>query len=342
MATVTMAQAAQLETNPLRKGVMLGIAQEGIAADILNFRDLGGRLKESGVRYDEVISPDWIGISGSISSKTANGKPIAFSVYQLAVHIDMPSQLDEASEDSIKRMFTQQAELAIKGSAYAVNDALINGDQASDPHQPNGLRRLSAELDSRQRIGTTEIDLTAAYSDANAEALFARWDRAIYAVDGHKPDFALANSDMLLMAESFGRQYKLKGNDFDWSSTPPHVGDARSSQTTAATKPAFMYRGIPFYDIGVKADQTTKIIGNSYAEGGSAGATRTFFVRQSPQHFEGLQFKPLQTINVGGAEDGTLEDTMVKRKRITWAIGFALWNPRSISVALGVKIPTVS
>lgn len=338
MAAVTLAQAAQLETQPLRKGVLLGLAREGLAADIINFRDLGGRLSESGVRYDEVITPDWIAIGGSISSKAANAKPLSFSVYQMALHIDVPKQIDEASADAVARQFAQQVDLATKGAAYVMNDTLANGDQSSDINQPNGLRRLVQDLDSSQRIGATEIDLTASYTDALAESLWARLDQAIYAVDGHKPDFALTNSSFLLKMESFSRQNKMRGNDFDWMSRPASIGDVRMSLNTAASRPAFTYKGIPFYDLGKKADQTTNIILDTYTEGGSsAHATRIFFVKQSPQHFEGLQFKPLTITNVGGAEDGTLEDTMTRRKRIEWAVGYALWNPYALSLVQGVR-----
>lgn len=343
MATITLAQASQFEKEPLKKNLLIGIAQEGVVADLLNFRDLGGRLSETGVRLDELITPDWIPIDGTIASKSVNAKPISFSVYQMALHIDVPKQLDEANADSIARVYQVNIDAAVKGAAFKLNDAFLNGDQGTDPNMPNGIRRLLADLPSGQVVGSTVVDLTGAYSDATAEAFFSRLDLAMYKVDGHKPSFALANGDFLLAMESWGRQYNLKGTNFDWSSAGLAVGDTRMTLGTKATTPAFMYRGVPFYDIGLLADQSTKAILNNYSEGGStAAATRVYFIKQGADQFEALQFKPLETINVGGAEDGTLEDKMTRRKRITWAVGFAAWTPRCISMAAGIQVTEVT
>lgn len=343
MATITMAQASQLTKEPLAKNILIGFAQEGVMLDLLNFRDLGGRMAETGIRLDELTTPDWIAIDGTISSKSVNTKPISFSTYQLAAHIDVPKQLDDANTDQVARVLQTNIDALVKGTAFEINDTFVNGDQGSNVHQPNGIRRLLADLPSGQVVGSTAIDLTGSYSDAVAEAFFARLDLAMYKIDGHKPDFALANADLLLAMESWGRQYNLRGTNFDWSSHGLGVGDVRESLKTKATMPAFSYRGVPFYDLGLKSDQATKVIGNTYAEGGSSSlATRVMFVKQGPQQFEALQFAPLETINVGGAADGTLEDKMTRRKRVTMAIGFAAWTPRCLSMAAGIQVNVVT
>src|SRR5260221_7140981 len=100
MATYTLAQYAQLEKEPLAKGVMLGIAQEGVVADLLHWRTINA-LSETGVRYDEVISPLWIPLDGSISTGTANGHQISHSVYELAFHVDIPKPLQDLTGNQL-------------------------------------------------------------------------------------------------------------------------------------------------------------------------------------------------------------------------------------------------
>lgn len=333
MSNVTLAQWAQLEKQPLKKGIMLGIAMESVIGDLFPWRTIGG-LSETGIRYDEVTTPDWIPLSGSISSKAANGKPLSFSVYQMAMHIDVPRLLETKADDVLERQSVRQTKLAIKGAAYQLNDAFVNGDQSSDPNQFEGINKLVASMDSAQTINSTEIDLTTTYSDALAESFFSAVDQSIYACEGHNPKYAFANSTALQKMESIGRQYKMRGNDFDWMSNVFDVGDIRQKLTTAATRPAFRYRGVPFYDLGKKSDQSTKVIGSTYTEGGStAHGTRFFFVAVGDEDMEGLQAEPINTIDIG-----ILEGTDVRRTRVTGTFGLACWGPRSIVKLQGVRV----
>lgn len=332
MANVTLAQWAQLEKQPLKKGIGLGIAMESVVGDMFAWRTIGG-LSETGVRYDEVIVPDWIPLSGSISSKAANGKPLSFSVYQMALHIDVPRLLETKADDVLERQSVRQTKLAIKGAAYQLNDAFINGDQSSDPNQFEGVNKLVGTMDSGQTINSTEIDLTTTYSDAIAESLFFALDKGIYACEGHNPKYAFANSTFLQKMESIGRQYKIRGNDFNWNTAVFDIGDVRQKLSTAATRPAFTYRGIPFFDLGKKSDQSTLVIGNTYTEGGSTvHGTRVFFVAAGEDDLEGLQAEPINTVDIG-----ILEGTDVRRTRVTGTFGLACWGPRSIVKVQGIR-----
>ena len=339
MATLTLAQHGQNEKQPLRKGMLLGLAHESLAADIMSYRGITN-LQETGIRYDEVISPDWIPIDGSISSKTANGKPLAFGVNKMAVHIDIPVELEDASSDKLERDSATQSRLALKGASYVLNDTFINGDQGTDADQAEGLNKLVASLGSAQTVGAAEIDVSpdATYSDALAESLFKRIDDGIYAVSGHDPSWGIADASLLKVMESYARQYKMRGNDFDWTTAPYVIDDPRMTLRTASAKPAFMYRKIPFYDLGVKADQSTRVIGSTYTEGGAtATATRLFFAKEGPEDFEGLEFKPLD-IRPIHAEGHTLEDKDVYRWRLGWILGYAAWSPDCIVKVQGITV----
>lgn len=331
--SLTLAQYAMETENKFARAGMLGIAREGVIADIINWRGLGGAISETGTRFDEVISPDWIALDGSISSKFAQGKQLAWSTYQMAVHIDIPVALEDSNKNQVVRQSTRQTMLALKGAAYEMNDTFVNGDQASNGNQFEGLNKLVATLGSSQTIGAAEIDLTASYTDALAESLWVRLDQMFHACEGHKPDAVFANDTFLLKLRSFCRQNNLLGNTFNWMEASFNVDDPRRSQRTAATKPALIYQDVPFYDLGVKADQSTKVIGNAYAEGGSAGATRLFAVKFSEEDLEGIQASPLQIKDIG-----LLEAKEVYRKRLTWMAGLAMWGPRSVVKCQGIKV----
>lgn len=332
--TLTLAQYAMLEKQPLKKGVMLGLAQEGVVADLFPWRSLGGALSETGVRYDEVISPDWVTIGGTIASKSAQGKQLSFSVHKLAVHIDIPVELEDNNADQLERASARQGKLAIKGAAYALNDAFINGDQASDGNQMEGLNKMVASLDPAQTVGATEIDLTASYTDALAESLWFRLDQGIAQIDGHEPTAGFANRQTLTRIRSFMRQNKMMGVDFAWADMKFNIDDPRRTNSTASTRPAFLYQGIPMYDLGRKADQTTQVMLNTYTEGGSTAAgSRIFFVKQNDLNLEGISAGPLEIKDIG-----LLEATDVVRKRLTWLPGLANWGPRGIVKVQGLKV----
>lgn len=333
MATFTLAQYAQLEKQPLVKGIMMGIAQEGLIADIMSWRSTDGALSETGVRYDEVIEPDWVALDGTISSGTANGKPLSYSVYQMAKHIDVPKLLDDNNKTQLARATVQQTKLAIKGAAYALNDTFVNGDQASEANQFEGINKLVGQMGSAQTvIPTAEVDLTT-YDAADANMLLDNIDKLYHAVEGHQPSAVLCNDTTLLRFESILRQIGLRGDQFNYVQANFDLNDPRRTNRTASTKPAFTYKGVPWYDLGVNAGQSTRVIGNAYTDSVGASHTRIFAVKYGDEDLEGLQAAPLKVEDIG-----MLEDKDVIRKRLKWTVGLAAWGPRCIAKMEGVKV----
>jgi hypothetical protein len=329
-STVTLAQYAMLEKHPLKKGIMLGIAQEGVVADIFSWRSTGGALSESGVRFDAVNEPDWLALGGAITTRSVQGKQLSYSVYQMALHIDVPRLLDTQNATQLERQSTQQMSLAIKGAAYKLNDTFINGDQSSDANSFEGINKLVGELASSQSIDTGDITI-ATHTDAHAYTFIQKLHLAMHRVEGHLPTAAFANSETLLALEHLLMRLQLRGDDHDWVERALEVDDPRRSLRTASTKPAFVYRKVPFYDLGVKADQTTNVMLNTYTEGSQSGdGSRIFFIKQSPEDLEGLSVE-MPSFD----EIGLLEDTDVLRWRLKATYGLANWGPRSISKLYG-------
>ena len=334
-STVTLAQYAMLEKHPLKKGIMLGIAQEGVVTDLFNWRSTGGALSESGVRFDAVNEPDWLALGGAITTRSVQGKQLSYSVYQMALHIDVPRLLDTQNATQLERQSTQQMSLAIKGAAYKMNDTFINGDQASDANSFEGLNKLVGELASTQSVdvGSGGAISIAAYTEASSWTFLQKLHQAMHRVEGHLPTAAFANSETLLaMEQNVIMRLQLHGDHHDWVESALEVDDPRRSLRTASTKPAFVYRKVPFYDLGVKADQTTNVLLNTYTEGAnsSGNTSRIFFIKQSPEDLEGLSVE-MPSFD----EIGLLEDTDVLRWRLKATFGLANWGPRSISKLYG-------
>lgn len=331
--TYSLAQYAKMEKNPLRKGALNGVYQEGLITTVLNWRNIGS-MSETGTRFDNVPSPTFIPLNGTITEQTVDGHQIQHSVYEMALHMDIPCPLEDLTDDLLTKPSSQQSKLAMQGAAFTVNDRFVNGDQGSDPNGFNGIRHLIANLDASQTVApSAQIDLTGAYSSANGQAVIDLINKAYHQVNGHKPSFVLSNSDALLWIESILRREKLLGDTYDWKAAGLEVDDPRVAGTMPAANPAFMYRGIPWYDLGTKNDMTTNIIGNSYTHGTGSGETEIFMVKMGDDQLEGIQAQPLDIIDIG-----RLQDKEVYRYRLLWVLGLALWGSKSLVQVNGLKV----
>jgi hypothetical protein len=327
----TLAQYAMTEKEPLAKGMMMGISQEGVIADLFHWRSIDA-LSETGVRYDDVITPDWTPINGTISEDTADGHQISHSVYGMSKHIDIPLPLENKTGPLLNKPSTQQIALLRKGAAYEVNDKFVNGDQGSDPNTFNGLNKIVGGLASGQTVGASQLDIS---STSNHIAAIDRIHLGMHTVEGHMPTAGFGNQQFLLRFESILRQGNLLGTDYNWKNAALEVDDPRATQRTASSKPAFMYRGIPFFDLGVKADQSTQVILNTYSDAGlgSNDNTRVFFIKEGPNDLEGIQAFPMTVVPIG-----LMQDKDNYRWRFRWILGLAAWGPRAVVKVQGLKV----
>jgi len=329
--TYTLSQYAKVEKNPLAKGMMLGIAQEGIVADLLKWRNIDA-LSDSGTRYDSVPDVGFVALDGTITEATVDGKQITHVVYQILHHIDIPKPLEDFSGRLLQRASVTQTNLARKGAAYKVNDQFINGDVGSDPNGFNGINKIVGGLASAQTIGASQLDIS---GTSNGQAAIDRLHIAMHRTDGHKPTAGFGNEQFLLRFESVLRQLSLLGTDYNWKQSRLEVDNPRELGSRAADLPAFVWRDVPFFDLGVKTDQTTQVILNTYTDGGlgSSDNTRVFFIKEGADNLEALQAEPLSV-----SPPMQLEGKDNYRWRMKWIIGLAPWGPRCVSKAIGLKV----
>lgn len=333
---LSLAEHLVTETNPLRKGVFLGLTRASVIADMISWSSVNS-LSTSGVRYDGVIRPEWNALNAPFVEKTIRGKNLSYGVYRMGAHIDIENPL-ERDQGVKERPSTRQTKQTILGAAYVMNDTFVNGDQAGNPNQFEGIEKILGNLGSSQNIGSSEIDVRLSQNpnDATIYSLFERLDEAIDAINGGEPDFALINRQTGLVIRSLMRRIKLPGDHYDWVKGMP-FSDIRKTYRTAATRPMFVYNNCPFFDIGNVVDEAgneTAIIGNTYSEGGSSNATRIFFVKQGADDLEGLQYQPMTIKKIAD----TLESKDVQRHRMTWMVGLGAWSKDCVSAARGIRV----
>lgn len=170
----------------------------------------------------------------------------------------------------------QQLDMHNKGLNRFITYNVINGDVDDDPKGFNGLyaRFASGEFGADQVVsasGTTD-SLKVLADATNARQFFDKLDRAIYAAGLFEtPESNTARGALLMNKESYlGIQAAARLAGYSL-----YVKDLLGYTWTS-------YRNLPFVDVGLKSDQSTEIIGNTYDPGDSGNdSSRIFVVRFS-------------------------------------------------------------
>lgn len=321
------------QMDPVSKGPYIGLLQESVAMDILAPRRVSS-FNITGLRFDEVDEPQFIPYNGTIPESTVKGKTISWGVYKVAEHADIDNSFTRDS-NNIEDPAARQMRMKVRGLAYMWNNRWINGDRAADPNGPDGLEVIVNKLGSRQRVQpSSQIDISTGGADDDTRYAFLELiDEAHANVEGNRPTAAFANRQFLLRMKGVIRRLKLMGDNFNFVDNPVDTLNVRSDQRTAADGPAFVYEGVPYYDIGVRGDQTTQVIPNNIT-GVSTGETRVYYCAFGPDDVEGIEVTPMTTELV----TPRLEGKDAARWSILHEAGWAAWGPRSVVRLGGIKV----
>jgi hypothetical protein len=311
---MTLAEQAKLERDPLRKGIIMGLLEESYVMQTLPFEGIGG-LGISVVKWQTLPTVGFRKISQAFSESTGTTQQQSESVYILGGDIDVDVVLNR-DKNTIMDPRALQTKMETKAIAYAFNDFFINGDQATTPDGFDGLKVRVSNLASRQTIDAASLDLsTGTARDTNAQTLLDYLHQLIYVIEGHKADALYMNDTTYLYVESVVRRAGLLSTTKD------------SFDRTVST-----FMGVPLIDMGVKADQTTKIIADNHD--GSSGITSIYACRFGVgEYLHGIEEFKLDVRDLG-----ELPDKSVLRTRTEWPVGLANWNDRSMGRLKGLKI----
>ena len=312
----TLAELSKIETDVLRKSIIDTLIMESNLMELCPWETIG-QLSVGVIRIQDLPSVGFRRINGAYDSTDIGH--FEHKVEQISLFgrdIDTDEAIARAKNTIADARAIQQS-LTLKGMAYAFNDKFINGKVTADaPLEFNGLRErvdgVYAEGYTSQKIDAATAGVGILNSSAASQAFLDKLDTLMYAIKGHKPDFLLMNTKMLLAVRSLLRREKLLDTTKDMFD--------RTVDT---------YLGARMVDIGVKADQVTEIILNTETTAGLPGGsecTSIYAVKFGIGDMTwGIQEFPLEAKDMG-----ELETKPAFRTRVTWNLGLSTVDPRSI------------
>lgn len=326
MTPLTLSDYAN-DPRPLVAGVAKVLREDSTFMDILPFEDVGA-LAVKVIREGTMPTIAWRK-PGDAHGSNKGTKPT--QVEEAAFSFGNSIDVDKVyMKDRSPRLYdprTYWTEMTVKAMAREFNDSAINGIPTANPDRPTGLfYRVMNDLSTDQRIsaaadggaGGLDISSDSASLAANINTFFEKLDYLSYALPGHKADYFLMNDTMLLRYESLARQ----------SGFLKTTEDALGRKFTE-------YNGAKFLDMGLKTDDSTRIITNTETLAGAALTTGTgtsiYAVKIGKEYFTGWQEYGLEV-----EDKGLLDDGVTHRILVDWVIGLALSHPRSVARLYGL------
>lgn len=320
----TMQDFANLaKKEPLRSGVIDVLRRDSFVMDSLPWtpvETLAVELIKSGTLPTVAFRK----IGNTFSESKATVEPVTERVFNIGGYFDVDKAYVKSAQLVNQRAF--QAEQFVKSMAYSFNDYAINGSPLIDVDGFTGLfYRVVNELAAAQNINVEggsglDVSMDAASLATNQVKLMGYIDELIDACDGHSCDELWMNSTMRLRLIAAVRDAGLFSQDQDNYGRPV----AR-----------FGPDGPIIRDLGVKADQTTKIIGNVETLDGTAlttgTATSIYAVKFGEDYLQGINLGDVDVNDIGMLENGVGYRTV-----IDWFVGLFYVNPRSFARLSGL------
>jgi len=274
-----------------------------------------------------LTKPGWVAIGDTYATADAHLDRVQEQPFLLGRDIDVPKHLMDV-DGQFEDPMALKTELTMKEFAYEFNEAAINGpminsDGSNNPNALVGIRQRIEDLDGLPGLALVKSGATTLFGPtaqtANRHTVLDELNAAMYFIDGKRPDCAFLNDTLLLAIESAFRREGL-------------FADSRD----AYERIVYTFRNVPLYDVGLKANQTDKIITDTEVLGGNADNTSIYFVKTGEKtHFHGWERSALDTRDLG-----ELQTSAVVRRRVDWQPGLANWHVRSLARVEGIRAGT--
>lgn len=315
---VTLAQVLKLEDNPLKKMIYTNMLRDAPILEYLPFENVNA-LTSVAIRWTNLPSVAFRRINADYTESEGDVEQVYESVYGFGGKIRIDRVFDKIQGSLIKDPEQLQIEMMSKVMAITFNNYFLNGDHATDVDGFEGLKKRISNMPTRQtvQLGAASAD---AYdptsSTANARGFIDDFEEAYYKANGGSPDAILMNEGVKW---GFGKVLR-------------YLGVAGYSSQLDSTKDRFdreilSYKGTPFVDAGLLADQTTEIITDTEtdAKGDSSDTTSVYFVPFNDEHgIIGIQLSDMEEFP-GENDEATNRVTVVE----WWAglAGFGSYGP---------------
>jgi hypothetical protein len=321
MAGITLAQLAQVETDPMKKFIELMILRECKVMQTLPFENVTS-LKV-GAQWWETLPTGgaWRslneGYSSSEDGQLGGGEEALFGFGTDITFDRVLEQVKNVVRDPIQL----QTEGKLKSMTLDWNYAFINGDPAVDPKQFAGLKKRVAALPARQTInftaGATDAALDPTASAANARRFFDILEQGWRYCNQGRVSEILCNEDFILGLARACRYMQTQGNFLD------------VTQDTFG-RDLVTWRGKPLTDMGMKKDMSTEVMGYEAGLDGTASAAMSVYMA-SYDPSDGLYGIQLNDMTVyDPLNGGEMETKPSKLRRVDWWNGLANFGRYSI------------
>lgn len=329
--TVTLADYALMSNAPLVQRVTYSLIDYG---NIL--QDIPMITKKSftinGTRFDGSNLPtvNWSQLNAEPVTTKATPAPYQEQAFILRNTIDVDKYIVE-EENSIVDPRGIQTAAYLRALTYDMNFKFINNNHVTgDANAPVGIRyRIdngsTFGVRSENKISGGAVDLTQANAtQATANKFLELVDQLLWSVDS--PD---GSGVVLYMNDTMKRRFnfllRLLGTSGGLATTQDQFNRAIT-----------MYKGAVIRDLGVKSDQSTRIITSTEDTSGNDGSsnyTSIYAVNYSEDHMMGWQFGPPNVQDLGLINNGVIYRTL-----IDYAVGLASASTRSLGRLYDLKI----
>lgn len=328
---ITLAQLAALETEPLRKGIILNIIRDAQLMDSFPFEDVSS-LRVIGTRWSKLPTGGaWRRLNGSYTAaEEGTVEQVEESLFIFGGEITYDRLINKIT-NFIEDPIVVQTKMKIKALSYGWKDQFINGDHGTEPDGFEGLKKRVANLPTRQKVcfttSTSAAPLDPTASTANARRYLDVLDEAWKKCNGGQVSAMFANEDYILGIGRVMRYAQFNGNLLDVNKDT--VG-----------REFVTYKGKAVFDMGLKIDQSTEIIPNTEVAGDSgADSTSVYFASYDKEEgIYGIQVEPLKVYDpLNGAESSSAPALL---RRIDWANGLAMFGSYGLVRAWNLAAPS--
>jgi len=319
----TLADYARLAGSELKAGVIDILRSESLIMDYMSFEDWD-ELNMEVIRTKTLPSVGTRKINETWTESKGSTDTVQASMSDIGGYIDVDKLLVRAK--SIVDQRALQVQLYTKAVALKFNSLFFKGDPSVNEDEFAGLRyHLINLLPSSQTVLGGGIDISPNSSSLAADTvtLIDGIHELIHQCDMHKADFLFVNDTLKLRMGSALRQSGMLKTTED--------AYGRKFET-------FGEGGPKIVDVGPTdpLDKTARIIGNTELDDGSAetggDATSVYAVKfGGGEYVSGFQLYPLEVEDIGLLENGVLY-----RSIIDWAVGMYMIHPWSVARMVGI------
>lgn len=328
MAAITLAEVVKVTKDPKKAYVLKNLIRYAKGIDSIPWNSVSS-FQAAGLRWRNLPTVAWRALNEGYTANSGTVEQVYESLYGFGGDIQYDSRMKDI-KDVIVDPIKLAADQKMEAMGFEFNDVLINGDTATNPKKPFGLKARVALMPARQTVGfagagVTALDPTA--SVANANAFFDAIEKMHVRTNAKDHNVWYANEELCLGIGKAARFINASG------------GNILDVTKDSLEREFVTLHGSPIVDVGLKSDQTTEIIPNNEVAG-DAGTDATSLYCVSFNEKQGIMGAQLNALKAYDPLNGAEQESSPSRLlRIDWWIGFVGFGSYGITRGWNVLDP---